>query len=250
MKTIKLCAAIAGLFALASCSYQVYPTNSLYENYQMRMTTQEQLAAKSEVKIFLNERDIKGDYEVISFLTYSPKTLPILMSFEKTMTKKFYEKVVMKAYELGGNGVIIVSAGYCKIVSLANPESENATIAGPSGGSVNVIFDRELMDKFSTGEVLKAEKKSDIRKDESAFKSQIKNNIELAKELNEVDFIREKISVLEKYNNSLETPKTSITKDIEDLRADLNKVEKKIKARLKREAKKAAKSAAQTQPAQ
>ena len=244
MKTIKLCCVLASAFILASCSFQLYPTKTLNDNYQARMKTTEQLTAKSNVKIFLNEKDIKGDYEVISYLTYSPLTIPIFMSVEKEINKKFYEKAVMKAYELGGNGIIIMGGGYCKIITLANAQLEDAAPAAPAP---NVIFDRVLMDKFISGEVSKAAKKSDIRKDESAFKSEIENNIELAKELDEVAFIREKISVLEKYNTSLAKPKASIVKNIEDLRKDLNKVEKKIKARLKREAKKAAKAAAQSQ---
>ena len=241
MKTIKLCFAIACTFALASCSFQLYPTKNLAENYAMRMDTPEELDVKSKVKIFLNENDVKGEYDVLSFLTYTPPTIPIFMSVEKEINKKFYEKAVMKAHELGGNGIIIMGGGYCKIINIKNWVADDEAPAV----FVNVIFDRTMIDKFLNGSVAKIEKRSERKREESAFKSEIETNIECAKELDEVSFIREKISAFEKYNTSLAKPSSSITKDIEDLRDDLNKVEKKIKSRLKREAKKAAKAASQ-----
>ena len=241
MKTIKLCFAIACVLTLASCSFQVYPTKSLSENYAMRMNTPEELAVKSKVKIFLSENDVKEDFKVIAFLTYSPPTIPIFMSQEKEMNKKFYEKVVMKAQELGGNGIIIMGGGYCKVINITNWDADDEAPAT----FVNVIFDRTVMDKFLNGSVAKIEKRSERKREESAFKSEIEANIDCAKELDEVSFIREKISAFEQYNSLLAKPSSSVAKDLEEMRTDLNKVEKKIKARLKRAEKKAAKVASQ-----
>ena len=241
MKAIKLCFAIACVFTLASCSFNLYPVKNLADNYAMRMNTSEELDAKSKVKIFLNEKDVNGEYEVISFLTYSPFRIPIFMSFEKEMNKKFYEKAVMKAYELGGNGIIIMGGGYCKVINIINWVADDEAPAI----FVNVIFDRTLMDKFLNGSIANIEKRSERKREENSFMSEIEINIKNAKDLEEVSFIQEKLSAFEKYNSSLAKPNSSVTKRIEDLRDDLNKVEKKIKSRLKREAKKAAKASSQ-----
>lgn len=238
MKTIKICFAIACLFAIASCSYQIYPTKTLAEHYSMRMDTADELQIKSKVKIFLNEKDVQEEYEVLSYMSYSPVTIPIFMNYQKVLTKKFYEKAVTKAYELGGNGIIVIAGGYFKVINIKNWVADDEAPAV----FVNVIFDRVLMDKFLNGTIANMEKRSEKRREISAFKSEIESNIENAKQLDEVAFIREKMAALEKYNTSSAKPSSSITKDLEDLNKDLNKVEKKIKARLKREAKKAAKA--------
>ena len=103
------------------------------------------------------------------------------------------------------------------------------------------------MDRFLNGTIAKIEKKSESRREELNFQSEIQSNIETARELDEVSFIREKILAFEQYNNSLEKPKLSIVKNVEGLRLDLIRVEKKIKVRLKREAKKAAKKGASSE---
>lgn len=75
--------ATACTLLIASCYYQLYPVKTLTDNYEMRMITTEDLTAKSNVKIFIDEKEIKGDYEVIAFLTYSPPVFPIFMSAKK-----------------------------------------------------------------------------------------------------------------------------------------------------------------------
>ena len=242
MKTIKFCLLIASMFTLASCSIQLYPTKTMSENYTMRMDSSEELNIKSKVKIFLNESDVNGKYEVMSYMTYSPAiSIPLIYGHHKQMLQKFYEKAAKKAYELGGNGVIIVGGGYCKIINLVEWIADDEAPAT----FVNIIFNRELMDKFQSGSVAALAKNSARKREENAFEAEIKSNIEYARQLDEVAFIREKMTAFESYNKSLAKPKASITKALEDLNKDLNKVEKKIKARLKKEAKKAAK--AQTQ---
>lgn len=241
MKSIKLVLAIASVFVFASCSYQLYPTKDMAFNYDMRMNTEEELSAKAKVKIFLNESDVKGEYKVLSYLTYKPFTIPIFMSHKGQVKKKFYEKSVMKAYELGGNGIIIMSGGDCKIIDIVNWDSD----AEGSATFVNVIFDRTLMDKFINGEVSK-EGKKEKKQSETAFKTEIENNIKYAKTLEEVAFIREKIDVYQKYNSSLEKPSSSINKTVTVLQEALNVMEKKIKIKLQREAKKAEKGKSAT----
>ena len=187
MKTIKLCLAIAGALVMTSCSFQVYSTKGMAENYALRMDTKEELEVKSKVKIFLNESDVKGEYEVLSFVTYSPFTIPVVMSHQKQITKKFYEKAAMKAHQLGGNGLIVIAGGYFKVINLKNWVADDVTPAT----FVNVIFDRTLMDKFANGSVAKLAKNSEKRREESAFKAEIESNISAAKELKEVEFVDE-----------------------------------------------------------
>lgn len=232
MKNIKFCLAIAALLVLTSCSYQVYPTQTLADNYNVRMNTAEELDVKSKVKIFLNEKDIQSGYEVISYVKYTPLTLPIIMSAEKVISKKFYEKAVLKAYELGGNAIIVTDGGAYKVVYLTDWENEK-DIFSKEVEVVNVIFNRTLLDMFNNGEVAKLTKGSDVRKLIAAFKAEIESNTQLAVELNEVEFIKEKISALEAYNTSLDKPKNSIMKDAMKLRKKLGSVEKKINRKLK-----------------
>ena len=239
MKTFKLLFVAVTAIAMSSCSYTIYNAKSMAQYYQANMKSDAELEAKSNVHIFLNEKDIKCEYEVLSFMTYTP----FPMNTEKIMTKKFYRKAVTKAYELGGNGIVIYGGGFCKVIYMPNAP----LVSNDPSSTLNVIFDREPMDKFKNGEISKLEKKSEARKQEKVFEKEIKTNIEMAKELDEVDFIRKKIDIFEKYNSSLAKPKSSISNSIEDLRDDLNKVEKKIKRRIAREEKKAERAKAKAQ---
>ncbi len=241
MKTIKIyIAAITSALLFSSCSFQLYSTKTMAENYAMRMNTEEELAIKSKVKIFLNENDVKGEYEVLSFMTHKPFALPIFMSVRKETIKKFYEKAVTKAHELGGNGIIITGGGYCKVINLKNWVADDIS----SAQFINVIFNSTLMDKFLNGEVAKLAKNSEKKRKEKEFQDEIESNISNAEELKEVEFIRKKIDALESYNSSLAKPKSSISKTIKELRKEIKKTEKKIKAKINRKAKKSAKASA------
>ena len=91
-------------------------------------------------------------------MKYTPLSIPILGPATKAIKMMFYEKAVLKAYELGGNGIIVLGGGDCKVNKIANaPLIE----AAPAESPVNVIFDRTQMDKFATGEVAKAERDQD-----------------------------------------------------------------------------------------
>ena len=112
------------------------------------MKTTEQLTAKSNVKIFLNEKDIKGDYEVISYLTYSPLTIPIFMSVEKEINKKFYEMVDL----IGDSSLRLpmfalnFRKGSQKIVSqedkiLSEMEYQSEEYPASTGVAINTTYD-------------------------------------------------------------------------------------------------------------
>lgn len=231
-KLFSILTIIAGGMLLSSCSFQIYPTQDMSFNYNKKMVTAEELTAKNSVKIFLNERDIQGEYQTISYVTYSPYTIPVFLNKRNQTIKKFYAKAVMKAYELGGNGIIVTGGGYCKVIKLLNWEAETKQAT-----FVNVIFDRTLMDKFLNGTVA-AEKKADRSRYEKAFKTEIKSNLRYATGLDEVAFIQEKINAYEKYTESFERQKKSIIKDVTKLKALHFATEKKVKARINRESKK------------
>ena len=166
----------------------------------------------------------------------------------KTTTKVWvFGIVITRKLTATASVVEFVDAETNSFNNSANSGVQNASSHLSHDVTTNVIFDRTLMDRFLNGTIAKIEKKSESRREELNFQSEIQSNIETARELDEVSFIREKILAFEQYNNSLEKPKLSIVKNVEGLRLDLIRVEKKIKVRLKREAKKAAKKGASSE---
>ena len=237
MNKLKLLALTALIPLLASCSYQIYPTSDMTFHYNARMNTEEELDAKAKVKIFLNESDIKGDYEVVAYLSYKPFTIPVIMNKKNKTIRRFYEKAVLKANELGANGIIITGGGvagggFCKLINLTDWDAE----AEQGAAFVNPILDRKLLDKFLSGEVA-SKGKAERKRTEDMFKSEIKGNLRYAKTLEEADIIKEKINAYEKYNASLERPKSSITKDVKKFRSAHKAIVKKINRNLKKAAK-------------
>lgn len=219
-------------FILASCSHTLYPVDTLEYNYNMRMQSNAELQAKSQVQVFFSEKDVKGDFSVISVNLYSPYTIPILMNYRKQMSKKFLQKAVMKANEQGGNGIIVTAGGYYKVIKIKNWDSDSEKPAT----YVNLIFDKKLMNKFNNGEVAKMAK-SDVKRYEDMFINEIIMNIENAKTLEETAAIREKVNALKSYNTSLRKPKERISDEIDDMESDLTKLEKRINKRLAKEKK-------------
>lgn len=216
--------------SLSSCSHTVYPTDMLEYNYHMRMTSEDELQAKAKVKIFLSENDVKDNYTVISYNSYSPVRFPIFVNYKKQMGKKFFQKAVMKAYEEGGNGIIVTAGGYYKVIKIENWDSDKELPAA----FVNVIFNRSTMDKFVNGEIGQMSK-SDIKRYESMLTDEIFLNIGSAKTMDEISFIKEKISVLRSYNVSLAKPKQKIYKDLEKMDKRIKRVEKRVKKRMAKE---------------
>lgn len=117
MKKITLIA-IIGLF-FASCSHGVYTHQSLTDNYNIRMTSKKEQALKQQIKIYLSEAEVGGDFEVISLNTYKPSpTIPIIRGYKKQMNKKFYQRMVQKAAKQNGDAVIVSGLGYYKVIKL------------------------------------------------------------------------------------------------------------------------------------
>lgn len=220
------------LFIFSSCAHTLYPTDTLTYNYGMKMMSDEELQIKARVLVFMSEKEIKGDYSVISVNSYTPLNIPIIYTTKSQIKKKFFKKAVIKADEQGGNGIIVTAPGFYKVIKIMNWDSDSAK----PETFVNLIFDKTVMNKFSNGEVAKMSK-SDVKRYEAMFPEEIKLNIKSAKTLEEVAVIREKLAVLEAYNDSLNKPKSSIAKETEEMEKSLNTLEKRIQKKIAKEAK-------------
>ena len=122
---LKTALSVIIILGMSSCTHTLYSPNAMASNYELRMQSKKELAAKSQVQIFLSESEVDGDFTVISLNTYNPLSIPVIMSFQKQTTKKFYQKAVLKAQEQGGNGIIITSAGIYKVIKLTNVDANN-----------------------------------------------------------------------------------------------------------------------------
>ena len=101
------------LFIATSCSYRVYTVNSLRANYTLGMQTPEELEAKEGVRIYLSEQEVPGNYNIIAFAESRP-LLPV--AIQSQQLKNFYKQAVLKAKELGGDGIIVTSVGQFKVI--------------------------------------------------------------------------------------------------------------------------------------
>ena len=184
-----------------SCSHVLYNPKIMQGNYDVRMDTKEDLEVKGKVRIFLSEKDIQGDYEIISLNQYKPFKIPIFMTQKGQISKKFYEKATHKAYEQGGNGILITGAGIYKVLSLYNWDSDNAS----SGNYVNAILDTTLMDRFRNGEVATLSPR-EIKQCVTDLKNEIAFNLKTAKTSEEAKITGMKIETLQDWYKS--QPKT------------------------------------------
>lgn len=225
MKTVKLLAAVIALFVLGSCSHTVYPTMSLYNNYNSQMRSKEELSIKSKVNVYFSEKQIKGDFEILSVNTYKPFTLiPLNYFFVKKMNKKFLSKAVKKAYEEGGNAVLVQGPGSFFVLNLKDWVADDAM----ASSFVNPIFDKTLSDLVKSGKLSSMKRSERVRK-ENAFVDEIESNLDNMVTREEVEAVREKIKVLSDYNLTLKSPKKSFNKLIKKGMKKCNSVEKRIK---------------------
>ncbi len=111
----KLILGALALLCLTACSYRVYPVSTLNDNYNLAMQTPEEIAAKENVAIFLSENEVPGPYKLIAFAENRP-ILPVAV--ESQQLKSFFKQAVLKAYELGGNAIIVNSIRSFKVIQL------------------------------------------------------------------------------------------------------------------------------------
>lgn len=197
------------LLLATSCSHRVYNAKALNGNYDMQMTSKKDLEIKGKVRIFLSENDVNDEFEVISFNTYKPFTIPIFMSQHKRTMIKFYEKAVKKAYEQGGNGIIIVSGGIYKVIYLKNWDSDNAD----AGLYYNSVLDTTLMNKFKSGEISTLTPR-EIKRYVSDFFTEITFNSKTAKTYEELVILGDKIKALSEWNSAQESQDSRLGKKL------------------------------------
>ena len=211
------------MFLATSCCHTLYNTRTLQGNYDARMDTPEELEIKSKVRIFLSEKDIDSEYEIISVNLYTPFKIPVLMSFKGQITKKFYEKAVKKAYEQGGNGILITAGGYYKVICLHNWDSDNAT----SAKYVNAILDTSIMDIFTSGNITKMSQR-EVKRYVTDFANEIKFNLKTTHTSEEVIALGKKIEALTNWNNSQSKPDKKLTKRLDAYQTLHKAMQKKI----------------------
>ena len=210
MKKLFLLAAVCSVMLTTSCSHTVYNPKVLQGNYDLRMNSKEELNIKGKVRIYLSEKDVQGEYEVISLNLYKPFTIPVFMSVKGQTNKKFYEKAVKKAYEQGGNGIIIMAGGYYKVISLYNWDSDNAA----SEKFVNAILDVTLLNRFKNGEIAKLSPR-EVKRFVTDLDNEIIFNLKTMKTSQEASVVKEKILALQSWNSSQPKSNSKLAKKIE-----------------------------------
>lgn len=232
MKKLFLLAAVCSVLFSTSCSHTLYNPKVLQGNYDVRMNDKEELEIKSKVRIYLSEKDVQGEYEVISLNLYNPFTIPLFMSHKAQMTKKFYEKAVKKAYEQGGNGIIVTAGGYYKVISIYSWDSDNAA----AGKFVNAILDTSLMSRFNRGEVAKLSPR-EVKRCVTDLNNEIVFNLKTMKTSQEAKVVGMKIRALQNWSRSQPKSNAKLTKEIEKY----NKAHKKLSKKISRKEAKARK---------
>ncbi len=148
MTKVKLfiCAALIAL--VCSSCHSIYSIESLYDNYNSRMRSEEELEIKGKVIIYFTENEIHSNYSIISVNTYKPFCLlPFNSIFTKKMNKKFLSQAVKKAYEEGGNAILVRAGGFYYVLNLENWNADDA----PAASFVNPIYKTKYSDIVASG---------------------------------------------------------------------------------------------------
>ena len=175
------------------------------------MASKDELAIKSKVMIFLSENDVKGDYDVISLNLYKPViSIPVLYSQTAQMKKKFYEKAVKKAYDLGGNGVVITAGGYYKVISINNWDSDSSE----ASTYVNSILDTKLLEIFTSGTITKLQPR-EVKRYVTDLRNEIGFNLKTTRTSQEAKVLGQKIEALTAWNNAQAKYDKKLGKELE-----------------------------------
>lgn len=107
------------MFLFSSCCVGYINTDTLMENYEKKInhttlpgkvlfkTDQRKKDSYENVQVFLNEKDVKRDFEVTAYGSYTPFILPIIRPERPRLEKYLLWKAARKARKLHGDGVII-----------------------------------------------------------------------------------------------------------------------------------------------
>ena len=217
---------LLGAVLLSSCSYKIYPTSTLEFNYDVNMTSVEDLKTKSNVEIFLSEEDIQEEYEVLAFVRYSPLVLPIIAPERPQQLKKFYKKAVLKARELGGNGIIINTIGNFRVIDIPSRKEVEAADAPKTSR----VLTSAVLEKFEDGSIFATEDRQKT-KYLTMLEDEIKSSLRACKTMEEAEYIGRKINALKGYYDKVGKISKGMQKTIEGYETALKAVEKKIEAK-------------------
>ena len=220
---------------LSSCSYKVYPVSTLEFNYDMNMQTAEELSAKTNIPIFLSEEDVPKPYEVLAYVRYSPLIIiPIIAPERAQQLKKFYKKAVLKAEQLGGNGVLVNSVGDFRVLDIPTLK-EKEVVAAPTK---SLILRSAVLEKFTDGSIYTIDKRQRT-KYVNMLIEEIEGNLRACKTHEEAGAISDKIEALGNYYQKMKMTAPAQEKQIDGYKAALKGVEKKIDAKASKAGKKA-----------
>ncbi len=231
-----LCMAVAML--LSSCAHSVYPLDLLYTNYDSRMRSPEDLAIKANVWIYFNEKDIPGEYSIISANTYSPFCfLPFQGIRVKKMNKRFLEQAVKQADKEGGNAVLVQGGGIFYVLNMKNRDG----IEAPEANFINPILDMKNADIVKSGSV-ETMKRGERTRTINAFMDEIDSNIGYLQTAEEIAAVRKKIEVLSQYNLRVKNPMKSVEEFVRKKTSKVVSIEKKMAKQAAKQAKQPATS--------
>ena len=107
------------MFLFSSCCVSYINTDTLMENYEKKInhttlpgkvlfkTDQRKKDTYENVQVFLNEKDVKRDFEVTAYGSYTPFILPLIRPERPRLEKYLLWKAARKARKLHADGVII-----------------------------------------------------------------------------------------------------------------------------------------------
>ena len=208
---------------LSSCAIHT-PIASMEQYYEKKMSSSDELFAKSNIKIFYNEIDVPCEYTVLALIKYEPLLFPPFMTEKGKMTRKFLKKTVLKANELQADAIIIQGMGFAK--AIIAPELRGNS----SDDNILLTLRRSyLLEQFTDGSIANLSKKETAKLAKS-FANEIEDNIKDCKTLEDVAYVTQKIDALEKYL----VAEGKNTHSLKEFREDLSKIETKIIKKEKR----------------
>ncbi len=116
-KILSFCVSV--LFLSASCTVSYINTDTLKQNYEKKIhhtsllgkilfkTDQRKKDTYDHVQVFLNENEVKRNFEVTAYGSYTPFVLPLIRPERPRLEKYLLWKGARKARKLNADGVII-----------------------------------------------------------------------------------------------------------------------------------------------
>lgn len=123
--------ALLGCILFSSCSTVNYiKTDKLQSNYEKKInhttflgkalfkTDQKKKDTYDNVKVYLNENEVKANFQVVAYGSYTPIILPLIRPERPRVEKYLLWKAARKARKLGANGVIIDNKNDFRVINI------------------------------------------------------------------------------------------------------------------------------------